>query len=89
MSVPQAAPEHPAPKRVQVTPLFCKSFCTEALKLAAVDTCTEADVGLTETEIESGAAVTVMTAAADFVPSVTEVALRVTVAGTGTAAGAW
>ncbi len=49
LSVPQAAPEHPAPERAQVTPLFCESFCTEAVKLAAVETCTEVDVGLMET----------------------------------------
>ncbi len=49
VSVPQAAPEHPAPERDQVTPLFCESFCTEAVKLAAVETCTEVDVGLMDT----------------------------------------
>jgi hypothetical protein len=42
---------------------------------------------LTETEI-AGAAVTVMVAMADFVPSATEVAVSVTVAGAGTLAGA-
>jgi hypothetical protein len=41
-----------------------------------------------ETEMGSGVAVTVMVAAADFVPSATEVAVRVTVAGAGTTAGA-
>ena len=88
VSVPQVAPLHPAPESDQLTPLFCVSFCTEALKLVAVETCTEFVVGLTETEIAGGAAVTVMTAAADFVPFATEVAVSVTVAGVGTVAGA-
>ena len=88
VSAPQVAPEHPAPERDQVTPLFCESFCTVAVKLAVVDTCTESEVGLTETEIGGAAAVMVIVAAADFVPFATEVAVSVTVAGDGTAAGA-
>ncbi len=87
VSVPQAAPEHPAPERAQVTPLFCESFCTEAVKLATVETCTEVDVGLMETAM-GGAAVRVMIADADFEPSATEVAVSVTVGGVGTVAGA-
>ena len=31
-SEPQAAPVQPAPDRAQVTPLFCESFCTVAVK---------------------------------------------------------
>jgi hypothetical protein len=85
--VPQAAPEHPAPERDQATPLFCESFCAEAVKFAAVETCTEVDVGLMETAM-GGAAVTVMIAGADFEPSATEVAVSVTVGGVGTLAGA-
>jgi hypothetical protein len=88
VSVPHVAPEQPAPERDQVTPLFCESFCTEAVKLAAVEICTEAVAGLTETEMGGGPAVMVMIAAADFVASVTEVAVMVTVAGDGTLAGA-
>jgi hypothetical protein len=88
LSVPQVAPEHPAPESDQVTPLFCESFCNVALKLAVEETCTESDPGLTETEIGSGAAVTVIVADADFVPSATEVAFSVTVDGVGTDAGA-
>ena len=88
LSVPQVAPEQPVPESDHVTPLFSESFCTEALKLAVVETCTESDPGLTETEIGSGAAVTVIVADADFVPSATEVAFIVTVAGVGTDAGA-
>jgi hypothetical protein len=53
-----------------------------------VDTCTEADAGLTETEMGSGVAVTEMAAAAVFVPSATDVAVSMTVAGFGTTAGA-
>jgi hypothetical protein len=87
LSVPHVAPEQPVPESDQVTPLFCESFCTEALKLAVVETCTESDPGLTKTEIGSGAAVTVIVADADFVPSATEVAFIVTVAGAGTDVG--
>jgi hypothetical protein len=87
-SVPHVAPEQPVPESDQVTPLFCKSFCNVAVKAAAVDTCTDVERGLTPTEIGSGAAVTVIVADADFVPSATEVALIVMVAGAGTAAGA-
>ena len=68
--------------------MFCESFCTEAVKLAVVETCTESELGLTETEMGGGAAVTVTLATADFVPSAMEVAVSVTEAGVGTAAGA-
>ena len=88
VSVPHVAPEHPAPERDQVTPLFCESFCTEAVKLADVETCTDVLAGLTETEIARGADVMVTLATFDFVVSETEVALMVTVAGEGTLAGA-
>jgi len=87
-SVPHVAPEQPLPESDHVTPLFCESFCTVAVKPAVVKTCTGVDVGLTETEIGAGAAVTVMVADADFVPSATDVAFSVTVAGVGTAEGA-
>jgi hypothetical protein len=88
LSVPHVAPEQPAPETDQVTPLFCESFCTEAVKLAAVETCREVDAGLTETTMGSGAEVIVTLAALDFVASLTDVAVRVTVAGDGTPAGA-
>jgi len=87
-SVPQAEPEQPEPERVQVTPLFAESFCTEAVKFAVVETCTEEEVGLTETEMGGGVAVKVMEAEADLEVSETEVAVRVTEGGVGTAAGA-
>ena len=88
VNAPHVAPEQPVPESDHVTPLFCESFCTAALKFAAVETCTESDVGLTETEIAGGPAVIVKIAVADFVPSLTDVAFSVTVAGDGTDAGA-
>ena len=88
VNVPHAAPAHPVPERDHVTPLFCESFCTAAVKAAVVETSTDVDVGLTPTEIGSGAAVTVIVADADFVPSATDVAFSVTAAGAGTDAGA-
>ena len=88
VNVPQLAPEQPVPESDQVTPLPCESFCNVAVKAAAVDTCTDVERGLMPTEIGSGAAVTVIVAVPDFVPSATEVAFSVTVAGVGTDAGA-
>jgi hypothetical protein len=88
VSAPHVAPEQPVPESDHVTPLFCESFCNVAVKAAVVDTCTDVDVGLTPTEIGGGAAVTVIVADDDFVPSATDVAFIVTVAGAGTAAGA-
>jgi hypothetical protein len=88
VSVPHVAPEQPVPESDHVTPLFCESFWTEALKFAAVETCTESDVGLTDTEIGGGPAVIVNVAVADLVPSATDVAFSVTVAGDGTDADA-
>jgi hypothetical protein len=74
--------------RLQLTPLFCESFCTEAVKLAVVETWTDVDVGLTETEIGGGAVVMVIAAEADIVPLATDVAVSVTLAGVGAVAGA-
>jgi len=88
LSVPHVAPEQPAPETDQVTPLFCESFCTEAVKLAVVETCTEVVAGLTDTEMGSGAEVMVTLAALDFMASVTDVAVMLTVADDGTLAGA-
>ena len=90
VSVPQEAPEQPAPDSDHVTPFPCVSFCRVAVKGAVVETCTEAEPGLTATEMAGGggAAVTVMAAEEDFVLSAMEVALRVTVAGEGAVAGA-
>ena len=90
VSVPQEAPEQPAPASDQLTPFPCVSFCRVAVKGAVVETCREAEPGLTVTEMGGGggASVTVMVAEADLVLSATEVALRVTVAGEGAVAGA-
>src|SRR6266481_5179581 len=78
-SVPQAAPLQPVPESAQVTPLFCKSFCTVAVNGCVALTATEAVDGATLTEI-GGGAVTVIVAAADFVPSVTDRAVGETAA---------
>ena len=88
LSVPHVAPEHPGPETDQVTPLFCESFCTEAVKMAVVETCTEVVAGLTDTAMGRGAELMVTLAAFDFVASVTEVALMVIVADEGTLGGA-
>jgi hypothetical protein len=66
LSVPHVVPVHAGPETDQVTPLFCESFCTETVKLAAVETCTEVDAGAIETEIGGGVAVMVMMADADL-----------------------
>jgi len=87
-NVPQVAPLHPVPARLHVTPLFCESFCTVALKLCPLFTCTVALDGATPTTMPCGADVMVMVAAADLPVLATEVAVRVTVAGLGTFAGA-
>ena len=84
-NVPQAAPLHPAPASVQVTPLFCASLETVAVKFCGWPTCTLAVVGATETDT---GAVTVIAAAAVLLPSATEVAVIVTAAGAGALAGA-
>lgn len=65
-----------------------ESFATVAANCCLVVTGREAEVGLMETEMDSGAAVTVMAATADFVPSATDVAVSVTLAGFGTTVGA-
>lgn len=87
-SVPQATPLQPEPDRVQVTPLFCGSFCTVAVKACDCPVCTDALVGETLTPTGSGGAVTVMVAVAVLVESATDVAVSVTVAGLGTPVGA-
>jgi len=52
------------------------------------DTCTDAEVGFTVTEIGGGGVVMVMLAEADLVLSAIELACSVTVAGLGAVAGA-
>jgi hypothetical protein len=87
-SVPHAAPVQPTPLSAQFTPLFCASFVTVALNpCVPPGAITVADAGATTTLI-TGGAVNVIVDAADFVPSLTDVAVSVTAAGVGTLAGA-
>ena len=86
-SEPHVAPEQPAPETLQVTPLNCESFCKVAVKEEDRLICTLTVEGETETEI-GGGGMTVTVAVADLVESETEVAIRETVAGIGTDAGA-
>jgi hypothetical protein len=72
----------------QVTPLFAGSLVTVAVNACISPTGTFAVLGFTVTVIGAAAVVTVIVAVPDFVPSVTEVAVSVTVAGVGALAGA-
>src|SRR6266852_710170 len=87
-SVPHVAPEQPAPESAQLTPLFCESFVTVAVKACVPSPACKLCVnGATLTTIV-GAAVTVIVAVPLLVPSATEVAVKVTVAGEGSVPGA-
>jgi hypothetical protein len=88
--VPHAVPLQPTPFNVQLTPLFCESFCTVAVILWVWLVCTEAAVGFTATTIPAAGAAfgIVIVATAVFELSATEVAVTVTDAGEGTFAGA-
>jgi hypothetical protein len=88
VTVPQVAPLQPAPDKAQLTPLLPESFATAAENVVEVPICTLAIVFESVTAIPGAAAVTVIVAAAVFVPSATDVAVSVTFAGLGTAAGA-
>ena len=87
ITVPHVAPQ-PAPDTAQVTPLFPVSFCKVAVNACVPPVWTLVVVSDNVTAIGAGAAVTVIVAATDFVPSATEVAVSVTAAGVGTLAGA-
>jgi hypothetical protein len=88
LKVPQLLPLHPDPAKDHVTPLFCESFDTDAVNATVpIPVCALALPGEMETET-TGFAVKVMVAVALFVTSVTEVAVRATVAGLGTVPGA-
>ena len=88
LSVPQAVPLQPRPDKDQVTPLLWISFVTVAVNVfVPIPACTLVLVGATVTEIVGGANM-VICAEADFVASVCETAVTVTVAGLGVAAGA-
>lgn len=83
---PHVAPEQPAPERLQVTPLFCASFCTVAVNCDVVLTSSVAEVAESCTLIAGD--VIVIVAEAVLVGSATEEAVSVTLAGLGTLAGA-
>jgi hypothetical protein len=88
-TVPHAAPLHPVPDTVHITPLFALSLVTVAVKFCAAPTTTPAVVCESVTAITgAGPAVTVMVADADLVPSETEVTVSVIAGGVGTLAGA-
>ena len=84
--VPQAAPEHPAPVNVHVTPLFCTSLVTVAVKLPVCPVCTDAVVGFTA--MDTAGVVIVIVVTAVLLASATDCAVRVTVAGEGALDGA-
>jgi hypothetical protein len=86
-SVPHVAALQPDPDTAQFTPLFPESFATVAVNVAVVLMGTVAEVAERVTETVA-TAVTVIVAAAVLVPSATDVAVSVTVAGLGIAAGA-
>ena len=77
-SVPQVWFMQPGPETVQLTPAFCESFCTTAVKFCAPWTFTVAEAGETPTVNGigiPGAGETVMLAEVDFCGSVTETAV--------------
>lgn len=80
-------PQAFAGRHVQVTPELVESFATSAVSVVVVPVAIEAGAGWRETEMGSGA-LTVIVAAADFVGSLTDVAVTVTEPPVGTAAGA-
>jgi hypothetical protein len=86
-NVPHVAPAHPAPVSVHVTPLFNGSFCTVAVRLCVWLVCTDTAVGFTPIPT-GGGGTTVIVAMALLLPSATDSAVAVTVAGEGTFAGA-
>jgi hypothetical protein len=86
-SIPHADPEHPLPESAQVTPSPVGSFGTAAVNACDAFTLTVADCGVIETEIGAGVSI-VIVAAADFVASETDVAVSVTLEGSGADAGA-
>ena len=87
LRVPQGAPEHPDPERLQVTPWLCESFCTEAVNDCDALTGTDELEGATVTEM-AGAAVMVIALLADLEASLTDVAVSVTPEGLGCVGGA-
>ncbi len=87
LNVPQAAPLHPVPERLQVTPLLLESFVKVAVNCCVAFTATLAAVGETETVIAAESVMETV-AAENFEESATAVAMMVTVDGLGKVAGA-
>src|ERR1700730_1345720 len=87
-SVPHPAALQPAPESVQVTPLFCASFCSVAASVCECPTRIEALVGDMATTTAGGGVLIIACAVAIFVGCACEIAAMVTVAGDGMAAGA-
>ena len=83
--VPQVTPLQLEPESAQLTPLFCESLETVAVKFFVAFTFMEAEAGKTATVM---AGVIVMAAPAVFVGSAMEVAVSVTVFGEGAFGGA-
>jgi hypothetical protein len=77
----------PTPESTQVTPLFCKSFCTVAVNVCVVATARLTVAGDTVNRTD-GTGPSVIAAAADLVRSVTDVAVSVTLLGVGAVIGA-
>jgi len=86
--VPKVGVPPVTPLTCQETPWLEGSLLTVAVNCCCVVTGTEADVGLMVTEMGTGVALMEMIAGADFELSAMEVAVSVTLAGVGTAAGA-
>src|SRR5579883_3623850 len=84
-SVPHALPAQPAPDRLQFTPFVSESLLTVAAKEADLPVWTVALCG--DTPTETGAE-RVIAAAPVLVLSATDLAVRVTEAGLGSAIGA-
>lgn len=82
LRVPHAEPVHPVPPSIQFTPAFCESLVTVALNAwVPISACTLTFELAGEDIARETAGVTVMVALAVLVLSVTEAAVRVTVAG--------
>ena len=89
VNVPHAFPVQPAPDALQFTPAAPTSFVTVAVTFSFCPSVSPPRFGEIVTLIfPTGMLVSVIAAAADFVPSLTDVAVSVTTAGVGTLAGA-
>ena len=87
-SVPHAFVPQFAPVMLQITPLFCASFCTLAVKLCDWFTPSACTCGDTLTWMGAAEAEMVITAEADLAVLNTDVAIRVMEEDVGICAGA-